>query len=205
MKSASLLLAMVITVSLSAQDLTKGELSSAMKHTKKERAEKDKEFRDRDKSPLVTSTIPDFKGLNYFDIDPNYVVKASYIRIDNGREFEMATNTRRKPLYIDYALISFQLEGKRFTVHAYQNVEFSKSDDYDNTLFLPFNDLTNGLTTYGGGRYLDVEIPEGHTIILNFNEAYNPYCSYNPKYSCPIPPDENKLEISIPAGEKKYH
>jgi len=71
-------------------------------------------------------------------------------------------------------------------------------------LFLRFIDKTNDETTYSGGRYLDIRIPEGDSIILDFNKAYNPYCAYNNAFSCPIPPSENNLPVSILAGVKVY-
>ena len=71
-------------------------------------------------------------------------------------------------------------------------------------LFLPFMDLTNGVSSYGGGRFLDLKIPEGESIIIDFKKAYNPYCAYNHRYSCPVPPDANHLNIEIPAGVKAY-
>ena len=71
-------------------------------------------------------------------------------------------------------------------------------------LFLPFTDLTSGVDTYGGGRYIDQKIPEGNSIIIDFNQSYNPYCAYNPRYSCPIPPPENDLLIEIMAGVKDF-
>ena len=76
---------------------------------------------------------------------------------------------------------------------------------YKDYLFLPFTDPTNGVTTYGGGRYLDLMIPATKVVQLDFNKAYNPYCAYSGNYSCPIPPEENHLEIEIKAGVKKYH
>ncbi len=76
--------------------------------------------------------------------------------------------------------------------------------DFENYLFLPFTDLTNGNGTYGGGRYIDLEIPKGDTMVIDFNKSYNPYCAYNGKYSCPIPPKENDLNIAIKAGVKNY-
>jgi uncharacterized protein (DUF1684 family) len=74
---------------------------------------------------------------------------------------------------------------------------------YEDYLFLPFSDQTTGVTSYGGGRYLDVRIPQGDTILLDFNRAYNPYCAYNEKYSCPRIPPENHLEVAIPVGVMK--
>lgn len=56
--------------------------------------------------------------------------------------------------------------------------------------------------TYGGGRYIDLNIPAGKTIIIDFNKAYSPSCAYNYNYSCPIPPKENDLDIAITAGVK---
>ncbi|MFV9484298.1 DUF1684 domain-containing protein, partial [Christiangramia sp. ASW11-125] len=71
-------------------------------------------------------------------------------------------------------------------------------------LFLPFTDETNGISTYDGGRYLDFSIPEEKRVTIDFNRAYNPYCAYSGRYSCPIPPKENHLETAIPAGVKKF-
>jgi uncharacterized protein (DUF1684 family) len=76
--------------------------------------------------------------------------------------------------------------------------------EYGNLLFLPFRDKTNGKTTYGAGRYLDISFPASDSIYLDFNKAYNPYCAYDDRWSCPLVPFENHLEVSILAGEKKY-
>jgi uncharacterized protein (DUF1684 family) len=72
-------------------------------------------------------------------------------------------------------------------------------------LFLPFTDLTSGVESYGGGRYIDMEVQKGNTWTIDFNKGYNPYCAYNEKYSCPIPPAENDLKVEVKAGVKKYH
>jgi hypothetical protein len=82
----------------------------------------------------------------------------------------------------------------------------NKSLEYADYLFLPFNDASNGKTTYGGGRFIDLEIPAAgnKTIEIDFNKAYNPYCAYNHNYSCPIPPDENNLNILVNAGVKDF-
>jgi hypothetical protein len=80
-----------------------------------------------------------------------------------------------------------------------------KKPGYEKHLFIPFNDRTNGNETYGGGRFLDVYETGTDTLIIDFNLAYNPYCAYNHKYSCPIPPEANNLELKVKAGEKKFH
>ena len=71
-------------------------------------------------------------------------------------------------------------------------------------LFLPFTDLTSGVESYGGGRYIDLEATDKDTMIVDFNQAYNPYCAYNEKYSCPIVPEENDLKVEIKAGVKAF-
>jgi uncharacterized protein (DUF1684 family) len=74
-------------------------------------------------------------------------------------------------------------------------------EDY---LFLPFLDDTNGETTYGGGRYIDLRIPKGDSMEIDFNRAYNPYCVYNDKYSCPIVPRDNYIDLKVEAGLKMF-
>ncbi|WP_321538818.1 DUF1684 domain-containing protein [Flavobacterium piscinae] len=71
-------------------------------------------------------------------------------------------------------------------------------------MFLPFTDLTSGIESYGGGRYIDLKIQEGKIWTIDFNQAYNPYCAYNEKYSCPIVPEENDLKVEIKAGVKAF-
>jgi uncharacterized protein (DUF1684 family) len=81
-----------------------------------------------------------------------------------------------------------------------------RQPQFKDYLFLPFKDDTNGVETYGGGRYMDVRIStvKDGKIILNFNKAYNPYCAYNEGFNCPIPPQENHLNIAIRAGERNF-
>ena len=89
-------------------------------------------------------------------------------------------------------------------MNIYQNLELISKPEYVDYLFVPFTDLTNGKGSYSGGRYIDTRIPPGKKIVLDFNKAYNPYCAYNGKYSCPIPPEENHLEVEIRAGVKDF-
>ena len=116
----------------------------------------------------------------------------------------MPTTTDRMPIYVKYGEAYFELEGQSFKLNIYQNQELITKAEYVDYLFIPFTDATNGETSYGGGRYLDLRIPTGKTITLNFNKSYNPYCAYNGKYSCPIPPSENDISVAILAGVKAY-
>jgi uncharacterized protein len=68
------------------------------------------------------------------------------------------------------------------------------------TIFVPFRDATSGKTTYGGGRYIDTRLAND-AVELDFNRAYNPYCVWNFSFACPVPPEENRLNFAIEAGE----
>ncbi|RLD44030.1 MAG: DUF1684 domain-containing protein [Bacteroidetes bacterium] len=144
------------------------------------------------------------KGLQYFEPDLNYRVMADFTIDTSTAVFPFPTNTERTPNYRIYGYVYFNIHDTLCKLTVYQNMDFKNSADYDYTLFLPFMDNTNGIYTYGGGRYMDVPIPESDSILLDFNEAYNPYCAYSSRWSCPLVPFENDLNVSIRAGEKRY-
>jgi uncharacterized protein (DUF1684 family) len=163
------------------------------------------EFADAEKSPLTEEDRTTFKGLDFFPIDANFKVEATFTKSKNEKSFEMKTTTDRKPMYVKYGEISFKVNGEIFKLNIYQNLELMKRKGFKNHLFLPFSDLTSGNESYIGGRYIDLEIPKGKTMTIDFNQAYNPYCAYNYKYSCPLVPLENDLATHIKAGVKKFH
>ncbi len=163
-----------------------------------------KEFKDSTKSPLNKGDISNFEELDYFDIDTSYCVIAFFKRTPYEIPFTMKTTSTRNPLYVKFGELSFTLNSKQFKLNIYQNVDPKSNLKSNNMLFLPFTDKSNGNTTYGGGRYIDIPIPIGEIVILDFNKAYNPYCAYNHSYSCPIPPEENNIEIEIKAGVKTF-
>jgi len=162
------------------------------------------DFKNPEESPLSAKDLKNFEGLDFFDIDTSFILTAQFVRTPAEAPFEIPTTTDRKPVYVKYGEVYFQLKSKTIKLNIYQNQDLIKKPEYVDYLFLPFTDKTNGETTYSGGRYLDIRIPEGDSIILDFNKAYNPYCAYNHAYSCPIPPSENNLPVSIPAGVKVY-
>lgn len=163
------------------------------------------EYADAKKSPLTAEDLKDFHGLDFFPANPKYFVVAKFTRTTNEQPFPMKTSTDRLPVYVKYGELAFSLDGKDFRLNVYQNVELVKKEGYHDYLFLPFSDLTSGNETYIGGRYIDLKIPDGDTMAIDFNRSYNPYCAYNHKYSCPIVPLENDLNIEIKAGVKKFH
>lgn len=168
-------------------------------------AELNAEFANPEKSPLTEEDRITFKALEFFPIDEKYCVTARFVRTKKEKSFEMQTTTDRKPLYVKYGELYFKLNGKEYKLNVYKNLELSKRKEFKDHLFLPFSDLTSGNETYIGGRYIDLKTPKSKTIVIDFNKAYNPYCAYNPKYSCPIVPFENDLIIPIKAGVKKFH
>jgi uncharacterized protein len=169
-----------------------------------ERKRLDSLFADTLQSPLKLEDLKDFDSLNYFPPNENYKVQAKFVRTPNSQAFGMPTNTERRPVYEKYGEAHFQLKGENLVLNIYQNHELREKPEYKDYLFLPFADATNGHESYSGGRYMDMSIPEGDSVIIDFNKAYNPYCAYNEKYSCPLIPKENTLDIRIEAGVKKY-
>lgn len=167
--------------------------------------EQNKSFADSLSSPLMVEDLKTFKSLDFFPISEKYIVTATFKKAKKEKPFQMKTTTDRTPMYKKYGTLYFSIDGKEFQLNVYQNIDLMKKKGYKDYLFLPFSDLTNGNETYIGGRYIDFRIPKGKKVVINFNKSYNPYCAYNYKYSCPIVPMENDLDIAIEAGVKKFH
>lgn len=166
------------------------------------RAELNAQYKDSLHSPLKREARLKFEAFPFYPIDSNYYVIAQFEKLENGKTFKMKTSSKRTPEYKVFGKATFTIKGSDYELMIYQNVNLTKREGYEDFLFLPFNDYTNGIETYGGGRYLDLRIPEGFTIVLDFNKAYNPYCAYTYGYSCPVPPRENSLKTEIKAGIK---
>ncbi|MEL6918078.1 MAG: DUF1684 domain-containing protein [Bacteroidota bacterium] len=160
------------------------------------------QYLNPEESPL-RDKAPEFKGHDFFRIDSAYIVEATFERTLNALPFQMKTTTGRLPIYEKYGEATFSIQGEKFSLSIYQSHFLRKTEEYKDHLFLPFNDSSNGHETYTGGRFIDLQIPEGNTILIDFNKAYNPFCAYAKGYSCPIPPEENQLPIAILAGIKK--
>jgi len=160
----------------------------------------DAHFKSDSDSPLDSADRMNFKGLHYFDIDSNYRVTVTFEKKKRGKRFLMKTTTDRMPEYKVYGTLYFDIQGQKLNLTVYQNIALSKKKAYKDYLFCPFKDLTNGNETYGGGRYMDFRMGDLEKGVVDFNLSYNPYCAYNHRYSCPIPPIENHLKIPIYAG-----
>ncbi|NJB72511.1 hypothetical protein GGR42_003002 [Saonia flava] len=162
------------------------------------------EYKNPDKSPLPDRHRKNFEGLSFFAPDTSYVVEAKFVRTPEAVPFLMPTTSGEKSEEVVYGIVHFSLNGKEHQLEIYQNKKLMLEERYRNYLFLPFMDDTNGEETYGGGRYIDLTIPEGNSIVIDFNKAYNPYCAYNKKYSCPLVPGVNTLDTRVLAGVKDF-
>ena len=161
-------------------------------------------FKDASISPLKEKDLKIFEGLDFFDFDSSYVVNAALTRTPEEKSFKMKTTTDRLPEYVKYGIVTFDLFGKSYSLNIYRNLDIVNKEGYEDYLFLPFLDDTNGFESYGGGRYIDLDVTEEDNLVIDFNSAYNPYCTYNEKYSCPIVPRENYLPTKINAGVKAF-
>jgi uncharacterized protein (DUF1684 family) len=157
-------------------------------------------FADEASTPLNKEDLEHFETLPFFPISADYIVEARLEKFKKKEIEIFQTSTSRMPSYTIYGKLYFQLNGDNFELTLYQNPSFKKDKAHKNYLFLPFTDLTNGEATYGGGRYLDFYIQQSSTVMLDFNQAYNPYCAYSDKYSCPVPPKNNFLNTEVKAG-----
>jgi len=169
------------------------------------RKEIDKKLKKEDK-PLLPEHRKQFKGLDYFSIQLKYRVLASFERTEAADTIGMKTNKKWLPKYAGYGILTFIIDSVNYSLHAYQNVKQAEQDWYDGELFIPFMDKTSGVQTNEHGRVMEFSVAESEQdeIILDFNKAFNPYCRYNPRYTCPFPPEENHLKIEILAGESDF-
>lgn len=201
MKYFTLLLSILPLIAFAQQDST---YVSHQDEIATWQAELNAHYADSAQSPLKEADRMEFESLDFFPIDSTYRVVAKFKRAKKAKPFKMKTTTKRRPVYETYGTATFRLNGKKVVLPIYQNHRLRSLPMYKDHLFLPFTDLTNGGESYGGGRFLDLSIPEGNTIVIDFNKAYNPYCLYNEKYSCPVPPSENHVDLEIKAGVKTW-
>lgn len=198
MKRYILQIVIFITILSCAQD--KRPLQGDTEFQKKQNAK----FKDATTSPLKDKDRKNFEGLDFFKFDSTYVVEAILKRTPNSEWFNMKTTTNRVSKERVYGVLTFKLNGNDYQLNIYQGEDLLTEEGYEDYLFLPFLDETNGFESYGGGRYIDARIPKGDMMIIDFNESYNPLCAYNDKYSCPIVPRENYLKTRIEAGVKGF-
>lgn len=182
--------------------------STAFAQSYKEQIEKHREeykavFIKETRSPLKKD---DLKNLQFFEPDSTYRIKAKVQLLKKQKIFKMPTYDGSSKEFIRYAKVNFAINGQPLELTLYRNIGLMVNPIYKNLLFLPFTDETNNVSTYGGGRYIDLDLSQikNKKLEIDFNKAYNPYCAYSDGYRCPVPPEENNLTLSINAGEKIF-
>jgi len=162
----------------------------------KYRIQKDKFFKKDPHSPLSAEQKRDFQGLDYFPENPDLRLVTEVRPFEDQEEVQIQTSTGEVQSYIKFGSLPFDFDGMGLSLI----LLIGKDGDP----FVPFTDLTSGKETYGAGRYLEPEALGEGKFLVDFNLAYNPWCAYSPAYSCPLPPEENRLEVPIRAGEKNF-
>lgn len=142
--------------------------------------------------------------IRFYPSNHKMVVEASVTLLQDERPFKLTTSSGKTKEAQKYALLQFNLSGKPCRLYAYQLLALKERAETANELFLPFMDPTCGRESYGGGRYIDLDLTDikGGKVSIDFNKAYNPYCAFTTGYNCPIPPRDNVLTVAVKAGEK---
>jgi uncharacterized protein (DUF1684 family) len=161
-------------------------------------AEKDRFMREAAESPVPADKRASFPPLTYFATDPAYRVPAMLHPDESGAAMEMLTSTGQHRQMRRVGTLGFTVNGRQLSLGAF--VEAGQTDL--RRLFVPFGDLTNGVETYNGGRYLELDRTATGVYDLDFNRAFHPFCLFNSSYDCPYPPPESRLKVPIRAGEK---
>ncbi len=161
------------------------------------RSQKDLFFTNSPDSPVPNDQRSEFDGLAYFPPDESYVCEAVLIPATRKDTLKLMTTNGTVQQVTIAGKLQFILQDTEQSLTAYEYL-----DPGQNTYFVPFRDLTTNVSTYGGGRYLDIPIQDN--LVVDFNTAYNPFCVYNIEYVCPLPPPENDIQLEVLAGEKMY-
>ncbi len=175
-----------------------GSVSDWTKALEEHRRQKDGYFRMAEDSPIPEEERHGFKGLQYFPPDPNFRFPVTLRPVEDRTPFTMEVSQGRPREMVRKGVFEFVVAGATCRLFAYGPTHGSAHE----SLFVPFRDGTSGKESYGAGRYLDLETDPRGEYVLDFNEAYNPYCAYSEHYSCPLPPAENWLRVPIRAGER---
>lgn len=165
-----------------------------------DRRGRDRLFAEASDSPLLESDRGRFEGLDYWPPDPRLYFVGTIRAYPSPERLELPTTAGTLRPGERVGWLSFTHEGRQGVLQVYRLLDGAGG------LFLPFRDATSGTETYGAGRYLDLQGPTEGPFVLDFNRAYNPSCAYGApeRFSCPLTPAENKLELRIEAGERRF-
>jgi len=199
-----LVLSMLLAQIVNSQEteLTK---KSHMKTIETDRANKDQQMLNAETSPFSEDQLNKFDGLSYYPISYDYLIDGEFVAAETSKEVNLMTSTGSKISLIEYGVVTFNIEGKSASLTVYQNNNLPEFGDNKQQLFIPFTDLTSGKETNAGGRYLAVDMPnQENTMVLDFNNAMNPFSAYNSSIPGIITPEANNLINTMATGERKY-
>lgn len=165
-------------------------------------------YQDKYKKDLFPIIGEDTGFVKFYPIDSSFRVTAKIEKLVGQSFFPMNTSNQKPKEAIKYAIVKFTLKDKEYRLFAYQLSKLLQSEEYKDNFFIPFTDATTGTDSYIGGRYIDFVIKDilpGNQLVIDFNKAYNPYCAFKKGFSCPIPPEENKLSTEIRVGEMDFY
>jgi hypothetical protein len=137
-----------------------------------------------------------FLGFTWFPVQPEYRVRGRFIPDDAARELRVVNTFGDLDTFRTAGIVEFTLRG--------QVVRLRPFTTRPNRLYFVFKDASSGEETYGAARFLYADLGEDGTVVLDFNQAYNPPCAFNPYTTCPIPLPENRLPLKVLAGERAY-
>lgn len=138
----------------------------------------------------------EFKGLHWYPVQPNFRLEAKFVPYNPPKTVPITNVLGDVSDEKVAGYVEFKIKGKTCRLDALEE---------DGGLFLIFRDLTAGKGTYPAGRFLNTEAPKDGKVWLDFNRAHNPPCAYTEFATCPLPPEQNRLKVAIPAGEKSTH
>lgn len=163
------------------------------------RKHKNEYFASGAHSPLEPDDIKGFEGLAYYPYNPALQFELDIEPTDDqGSRLTLDTSDGQRIDFLIAGAVHFMVDNGEYALTLLKDSDRGR-------FFLPFNDTTNGLETYSGGRYLDPQQKPNGKLAIDFNFAYNPYCAYGDGWSCPLPPEQNKLQVELRAGEKAFH
>lgn len=159
------------------------------------------------KKNLYSIIKRDTAFVKFYPIDESYRIVATVEKVYGQSFFPMETSGNITKDAIKYAILKFNIHQKEYTLFAYRLSFLMNSAEYKNDFFVPFTDSTSGISSYGGGKYIDFvvgDISIDNKLVIDFNKSYNPYCAFRSGFNCPIPPKENELQVAIKSGEMNF-
>jgi len=198
-----LVLAILVNSSCTDQKSNDPETKAYLTELIKERKEKDYNMQFDGASPFLRDTSVTFKPLKYFEPNPDFIFKSKLHKYETQDTVTIFGTKGESRPSVPVGYLEFNFDGDTHKINVYKS--FSRTGEEYYSIW--FTDNTTGKSTYGVGRYLDFELNEDPDFIytLDFNKAYNPYCAYSLLFTCPIPRQEDYINLEIEAGEKNFH